>query len=166
MTTTRRRWPIVLAGVGVVVIVVIIALAVAGTLFLRENVQIARGAGRDSAEAAFDAAKRRFPDRRPLLVLGTDRRPVFTAGLESRRNPGTVTTIHILAWDADEDALATFTLPMWLLRLKSGPIAFGEYASGLDEGVRLKPKDLERHGPGIVLEFEAPDGSRVLLTAQ
>lgn len=166
MTTKRRRWPIVLAGVAVFVIVVIIALAVAGSLFIRENVQVARGAGRHNAEVAFDAAKTRFPDARPLLVLDADRRPVLTPGLESRRNPGTVTSLHILAWDADEDALATVTLPMWLLRLKSGPIAFGEYASGLDGAVRLEPADVERHGPGIVLDFETPDGNRVLLTAQ
>jgi len=166
MTTTRRRWPIVLAGVAVVVIVVIIALAVAGSLFIRDHVQVARGAGRENAEAAFDAARRRYADGRPLLVLDADRRPVLTPGLESRRNPGTVTTLHVLAWDAGEDALATVTLPMWLLRLKRGPIAFGEYASGLDEGVRLDPDDLERHGPGIVLDFEAPDGKRVLITAQ
>lgn len=167
MTTPKRRWPLVLAGVAVVIIVVVIALAVAGTMFLRDNVQVARGTGRDSAQAAFDEARRRFPDARPLLVLGDDRRPAFTPGLESRKNPGQVSTLHILAWDADEDALATVTLPMWLLRLKTGPIVFGEYVSGMDvEGVRLEPKDLERYGPGIVLEFEAPDGNHVLLTAQ
>ena len=167
MSSAKRRWPLVLAGIAVVIIVVIIALAVAGSMFLRDNVQVARGTGRDSAQAAFDAAKRQFADPRPLLVLGDDRRPVFTPGLESRRNPGTVATFHILAWDAGEDALATVTLPMWLLRLKTGPIVFGEYVSGMDaDGVRLEPKDLERYGPGVVLEFEAPDGNRVLLTAQ
>jgi len=166
MTTRRRRWPIVLAGVAVVIVVVIIALAVAGSVFIRENVQVVRGAGRHNAEAAFDAAKRRFPDARPLLAMDADRRPVLTPGLESRRNPGSVTSLHILAWDADDDGLATVTLPMWLLRLKSGPITFGEYASGLDKGVRLEPADVERHGPGIVLDFEGLDGNRVLITAQ
>jgi len=167
MATTRRRWPYVVAGLAVLCVVAAIALAVLGSMFLRENVQVSRGTGRDSARTAFETAKRQFADPRPLLVMADNRRPVLGPGLESRRNPGTVTNLHILAWDADEDALATVTVPMWLLRMKSGPIVIGEYVSGMhDDGVRLEPKDLDRYGPGVVLEFEAPDGNHVLLTVR
>jgi hypothetical protein len=167
MATTKRRWPYVLAGLAVFCVVAVIALAVVGSMFLRDNVQVSRGTGRDSAETAFETARRQFPDPRPLLVLGEGRRLAFSPGIESRRNPGTVASLHILAWDAGEDALATVTVPMWLLRMKSGPIVIGEYVSGMQhDGLRLEPKDLDRYGPGVVLEFEAPDGNRVLLTAQ
>lgn len=167
MATTRRRWPFVLAGAAVFLVVLVVALVVVGTMFFRNNVQVAHGASRESALAAFDAAKQPFPDARPVLVMGDDRRPVFAQGLESRHNPGTVTSLRVLAWDADDGALADITLPLWLLRLKSGPIRFGEYVSGMEErGVQLETKDLDRYGPGILLEFAAPDGDRVLLTAQ
>lgn len=167
MTTTRRRWPLVLAGVVVFLGVVVIGLGVAATIWFRDSVQVERGTSRAAAQAAFDTARRQFPDPRPILELGDDRRPRYVPGLESRRNPGEVNALHILAWEADEGALATVALPMWLLRLKTGPIVFGEYVSGMDDhGVRLEPKDLERYGPGVVLDFETADGNRVLLTAR
>jgi hypothetical protein len=167
MATTKRRWPLVLAGIAVFLVVAVIALAVVATMFFRESVQLARGTDRPAAQAAFDAAKQQFPDVRPLLELDGDRRPRYLPGLETRRNPGTVTSLHMLAWDAEDRALATVTLPMWLLRMKTGPIVFGDYVSGMeDHGVRIEPADLERYGPGVVMEFEGPDGDRVLLTAR
>jgi hypothetical protein len=168
MTTTRRRWPLVLAGVAVVLTVIVIALAVAGTLFVRNNVQVAEGTSPDRARAAFETALRPFADTRPLLLIGDDKRPVLAPGAETRRNPGTVSALHILAWDADKESLATVTVPMWLLAMKPGPIAFGDYApGGWDSGrVQLDVKDLERHGPGVVLDVTAPDGHHVLITAQ
>lgn len=168
MTTTRRRWPLVLAGVAVVITVIVIALAVAGTLFVRNNVQMAEGTSPERAKAAFETALRPFADTRPLLVIGDDKRPALARGAETRRNPGTVSALHVLAWDADEGSLATVTVPLWLLAMKPGPIEFGDYApTGWDaERVQLDVKDLERHGPGVVLDVTAPDGQRVLITAQ
>lgn len=167
MATTRPRWPLILAGVAVVVAVVAIALAVVGTMFFRDNVQVARGASQNDARLAFEQAKRAFADPRPLLMMGDDGSPAYAPGIDTRRNPGTVTSVQILAWGAQEDTLATVTLPAWLLRLKSGPIRFGQYASGMDEHVvQLDPKDFDRYGPGVVLEIKAPNGDRVLLIAQ
>jgi hypothetical protein len=168
MTTKRRRWPIVLAGVAVVITVLVIALAVAGTLFVRNNVQVAEGTSRERAEAAFEAARRPFADQRPLLVLGDDTRPALAPGAGNRRNPGTVSTLHVLAWDADKGSLATVTVPLWLLAMKPGPIVFGDYVSDAwkTDSVRLDVKDLERYGPGVVLDVTAPDGEHVLITAR
>ena len=84
----------------------------------------------------------------------TERRPHYVEGIAARKNPGTVTTVHVLAWDPDERALASVALPMWLLRLKSGPIEFGTYVSGFDDhGVRLEVADLERYGPGVLFDL-------------
>jgi hypothetical protein len=168
MTTQRRRWPIVLAGVAVFVTVVVIALAVAGTLFVRNNVQVTEGASREGAHAAFDAAVRPFADARPLLVLGDDKRPALAPAAGTRRNPGSVSDLRILAWDADKGSLATVTVPLWLLAMKPGPIVFGDYVSDAwkTDSLQLDVKDLERYGPGVVLDLTAPDGQRVLITAQ
>lgn len=168
MTTKRRRWPIVLAGVAVVITVLVIALAVAGTMFVQNNVQVAAGTSREGAGAAFAAARRRFADARPLLVMDDNARPVLAPGAETRRNPGTVSHLHILAWDADKGSLATVTVPLWLLAMKPGPIVFGDYVSETwkTESVRLDVKDLERYGPGVLLDVTAPDGHHVLITAQ
>lgn len=166
-SSQKRKWLPIVAGVAVLFVFLGIGVAVVSISWFRDNVVVSRGTTRDAAQQAFDARRREFPDPRPVLEFGVDKKPSYVAGIESRRNPGSVSALHVLAWDADEHALATVTLPMWLLRMKSGPIVFGEYVSGLDDhGVRLTPADLEKYGPGVVLEFETPDGNRVLLTAR
>ena len=58
-------------------------------------------------------------------------------------------------------------LPFWLLRLKSDPIRFSAYASGFDdEASTCRPEDIEKYGPGIILDGTSPEGERVLLWAQ
>ena len=58
-------------------------------------------------------------------------------------------------------------VPFWLLRLKSGPIAFSSHASGFDdERVRLRVEDIERRGSGIVLDISEPREGRVLIWAE
>lgn len=167
MTTGRRRWLPIVAGVVVLLVVVAAGVGTVSVLWLKEQVHVESGTSAAEAAAAFDAATRRFPDPRPLLTIGDDRRPQYAFEPGTRRNPGTVSALGILAWDERQRALATVTLPLWLLRLKSGPIAFGEYVSGLDDrGVRLQAEDLERYGPGVVVDLQTPDGRRVLLTAQ
>ena len=74
--------------------------------------------------------------------------------------------MHLMAWDDDEGRLVTFAIPFWLLRLKSGPIELSAYSQGWnDRGVSFKIEDLERAGPGIVLDFSERDG-RVLVWAE
>lgn len=166
-SSQKRKWLPIVAGVAVLFVFLGIGVAVVSVLWFRDNVVVSRGTSREAAQQAFDERRREFPDPRPVLTFGADRKPSYAAGLETRKNPGTISALHMLAWDADDRALATITLPMWLLRMKSGPIVFGEYVSGLDDhGVRLTPADLEKYGPGVVLEFETPDGNRVLLTAK
>lgn len=167
MATGHRRWLPIVAGTLALVGVVVVGVGIAAVLWLRDQVQVDRRVDQAAARTAFDEVSRRFPDARPLLTLGDDRRPRLALPEDARRNPGTVTALRVLAWDADAGDLATVTLPMWLLRLKTGPIVFGEYVSGLDvEGVRIDPRDLERYGPGIVADIETPDGDRVLVVAQ
>jgi hypothetical protein len=76
-------------------------------------------------------------------------------------------TLHVLAWDPDEGKLAKVSLPFWFLRLKSTPIELSAYASGFDdEGVSLRAEDIEKYGPGVILDYSTPSGERVLLWAQ
>jgi hypothetical protein len=60
--------------------------------------------------------------------------------------------------------MVRMNVPFWLLRLKSGPIAFSSYAANFDdERLRLSVEDLERRGPGIVVDFDDPREGRVLI---
>ncbi|MGE0462315.1 MAG: hypothetical protein AB7Q16_13180 [Vicinamibacterales bacterium] len=155
-----RRWAPILFGVAVFVVFVILGAGVFGIAWVRDHLDITPSSAAD-AEAAFDEVRQRYRDKAPLLELSE-------AGARTNRPPDdaprtTLTTLHVLAFDADEGRLARFDLPFWFLRLKEGPIRFGTYASGLD-GLRisLTAADLERYGPGIVVDVGRGD-ERALL---
>ncbi|MGE0811696.1 MAG: hypothetical protein AB7O28_17665 [Vicinamibacterales bacterium] len=167
MASRTRKWLPIVAGVAILLVFVVIGLAAVSVAWFRQNLDVTHGASRTEATRAFDDARRQYADQRPIVEFGDDRRPEFVKGIETRKNAGSVSAIHVLAWDADEDALVSLSIPMWLLRLKRGPIMVGEYVSGFDDrGVRLTPEDLEKYGPGVVFEYESRSGDRVLLTTQ
>lgn len=167
MATTSRRWLPIVAGIAVLVVFIGIGAIAISVAYFNEHTTMERGIDRGRADSAFAEAKGRFADPRPVLEFDDQRRPHYVEGIAARKNPGTVTTVHVLAWDPEERALASVALPMWLLRLKSGPIEFGTYVSGLDDhGVRLEVADLERYGPGVLFDLTRPSGERVLLSAQ
>lgn len=155
-----RRWAPILFGVAVFVVFVILGAAVFGVSWVWEHLDITPSSAA-GADAAFDEVRQRYRDKAPLLELSD-------AGARTNRPPDsaartTLNTLHVLAFDADEGRLARFDLPFWILRLKEGPIRFGTYASGLD-GLRisLTVADLERYGPGIVVDAGRGD-ERALL---
>lgn len=169
MTTRdgKRRWWLIAAGVAVALLMVVAGLGVASVLWFRDKVEMRPGTTRVDADAAFAAEKAQFADTRPMLVLDDNRRPRYADGVEGRANPGAIESLRVLAWNHDNGEMATITLPVWLLRMKSGSFRFGDYVSDMgDDGVRIEAKDLERYGRGVVLETESPDGDRVLITTR
>ena len=147
-----RRWLPILAGVGVFLVFVAIGAGVVGYTWMREHVAIEEVTS-TSAEAAFDEVHARFASKAPLLEMKD--RVVAQRNAPAADAPrASLSTLHILAWDPGEEKLARIDLPFWLLRLKETPIRFGTYATGLDDlKISLTASDLERYGPGIVLDL-------------
>jgi type II secretory pathway pseudopilin PulG len=163
----RRNWPWILFGVGVVIVVIGIAAIVATTAWVQQNLTV-QDSNEGDAEREFDAVRARFSGRPPLLEL-RDGRPVYTGGKppEAQASPAPLDRLHVLVWDPKDRRLASFAVPFWFLRLKSSPIEFSSYASGLDDGgVDLRPEDIEKFGPGIVIDTASPSGERVLVWTQ
>lgn len=157
------RWAQVLIGVAIVGVFLAIGAIIAVTAYFSQNVVVNTSNARE-ADDEFDKIRQRFKGQLPLVELKD--------GMAVRSNPrtnagsGQLTTLHILAWDSDDEKLAAVNVPWWVIRMKSGPIRFSSYATGLDDDdVRLTPDDIERGGPGIILEATGRRGERVLLWA-
>jgi hypothetical protein len=163
----RRNWLWIIFGVCIVLVFIGIGAVIATTAWVQQNLTVTETT-ESTAQEEFDTVRARYSNRPPLLELRNGR-PAYTGGA-APASPGTAATLehlHVLVWDPDEGKLASFAIPFWLLRLKSGPIQFSSYASGMDdEGVHLSPEDIEKHGPGIILDTTSPKGERVLLWAQ
>jgi hypothetical protein len=158
------RWAQVLIGVAIIAIFLGIGAIIAVTAWFSQNMVVNSSTARE-ADEEFDKVRQHFKGQPPLIEM-KDGIARYTTGRPAPSTPQQLNTLHILAWDADEEKLASVNVPWWVLRLKSGPIQFSSYASGLDdEGVKLRPEDIEKYGPGIIMEVTGRRGERVLLWA-
>jgi len=157
-----RRWAPIVFGVTVFVVFVVISVVVLGVAWFRQHLDV-EAASSEHATTAFAEVRQRFTGKPPLLEMH--------GSAVARSNPpaedaprATLTTLHVLAWEAKEARLARFDIPFWLLRLKETPIRFGTYASGLDElKISLTASEIERYGPGIIVDIEREGRDRALL---
>lgn len=159
----KRKWiPIVLG-----ILFVLVVLAIGGVIFVVSFVQnnmTVTEMSATSADDEFAKIRARFTGQQPLIQL-IDGRPQYVAEQATRSSSSEpLKTMHVLAWDDDEQKLVSFSLPFWLLRMKSGPIQLSAYSQGWDDrGVSFRVEDLEKHGPGLLMDFSERAQGRVVI---
>jgi hypothetical protein len=160
-----RTWVWVVVGVFFVLVVLAVAGITFSVAFFRQSMTVTDMSA-TGATSQFDSVRARFPGQEPLIRL-IDGRPQYVPDRATQTASTTpLKTMHVMAWDDDEQKLVTFALPFWLLRLKSGPIRLSAYSQGWDDrGVSFRIEDLEKAGPGIVMDVSERDG-RVLIWAE
>lgn len=164
--TAKRKWLPILGGIAVLVVFAGLGAAWVGVSWFREHLEVTPASSGD-ATRTFDEIRARFPGRAPLLEFSGGAPRVNQETRGSNRAGASLTTLHVVAWDPDDGQIARFDIPFWLLRLKSGPIRFSAYASGLGKvGTSLDVEDIERYGPGIIIDASMPRGERALVWAE
>jgi hypothetical protein len=163
----RRTWIWIVLGVFVLLVFVAIGGVFVAVSFFRQNFSVSENMSQSSAEAEFDAVRAKFPGQQPLIQV-QDGRPQYVAERANESaNSRPLSTIHVIAFDQDEGKVVNFSLPMWILRMKSGPIRISAYQQGWDDrGVSFRIEDIEKHGPGIIVDHKEPDEGRVLIWAE
>lgn len=162
----KRTWLWILLGVFGFLFVAGLGMAAFTVYWLGSHMEFVETPAPDAAKS-FDEIRAKFPGQRPLIEFQGGERGTITTSETATPSSVTLTTLHIIAFDDDEGRMLKVDVPFWLLRLKSGPIAFSSYASGFDdERVRLRVEDIERRGPGIVLDLERAREGRVLIWAE
>jgi hypothetical protein len=162
----KRTWLWIVLGVFFLFIVVAVGGIIFSVAFVRQSMSVT-GMSPGNADQEFEAVRAKFGGRQPLIQM-IDGQPQYVAD-SATTTPSTVPlkTMHVMAWDDEEGQLVTFSLPFWLLRMKSGPIRLSAYSQGLDDrGVTFRIEDLERHGPGLVLDMQERTEGRVLIWAE
>jgi len=163
--STRRTWlSIVIASV---IIMGILAFAVVGgtAYFFYRHIN-ATFTPREDAEQQFSEARERFAGRRPLIEVSTDDEPIVHRELvDASHSTAKLEAIRVLAYDSRARKLVRVSIPFWLVRLAPGK-HFSFRENGLDfdsDRVRLSYEDLERLGPGLILDTHDRRGSHVLV---
>ena len=162
----KRTWLWIVLGVFFVFVVVAVGGVVFSIAWVRQSMSVT-GMSAGNADKEFEAVRAKFAGQQPLIQLvdGEHR----YVGDTATTSPSTVPlkSINVMAWDDDEEKLVTFSLPFWLLRMKSGPIRLSAYSTGWDDrGVSFRVEDLERHGPGLLLDAHERREGRVIIWAE
>jgi hypothetical protein len=120
-----------------------------------------------SAGQEYDRLRNRFAGQIPLMEIDRDNPARIRLNRPPEQGtPGKISTLHIFAWNPREGKLVNLDLPIWLLRFHRRPnyVHWNWGGEGFAfENVDLSVEDIERHGPGLILDFEDRHGERVLL---
>ena len=136
------------------------ALAGTGTYIVLRGIDKRTGSESEAVQA-IDAVKARFGSRPPLIELVDPQRADIRINRPGETSPTHVDTIHIVNWKRDTGELIRAEVPLWLMRFSSVNVLsqLGIAAAKF----RLTVKDIERYGPGIVVEYGSQGTSRVLV---
>jgi hypothetical protein len=110
----------------------------------------------------------RFTGQKPLIELddrgrylrsNTDR-----AAAADAKPPD---TLHVMAFDPDDERIVRLRIPFWLLRLKTGNTTIDFNGQRMDlEDLRLSVDDLERFGPTLIVDHRNASGERALVWSE
>jgi hypothetical protein len=165
--STKRTWLWVVFGVLICLAIAGVAL-VGGTAYVVSKHVKTELVGKISAEEQFVRQRERFAGQQPLVEVRGD--PRDQQALVHRPPEGAhraeLQTMRVLVYDAHAGRLVHVDLPFWLLRLMpSGRLGNVSGAGGdfsFDSG-RITVDDIERHGPGLILDARDSRDAQVLI---
>jgi len=164
----KTSWAVIIVGISAFVLIVGAGLVgVVGYVIYQQFAFQAKTATEISADEEFAQIVAKFEGQKPYLVI-RDGEPVVSE--EPAASPGKpVEALHIIVWDPDERKVVKLNMPFWLLRMTKGrPIKLSSNDDPGSEAMKLKitAEDLERRGPGLILDHKEATGERVLVWAQ
>jgi hypothetical protein len=163
MDQKARRTLVSIVVAGIVLVGMLAVAAVGGTVYFFYRHIDAHFTGQENADLTFEQTRARFAGQTPLVEVSRDDEPVVHHPSGSRRD---VQVLHALVYDESSGKLTHVDVPGWLLRVMSagGRLRIANVdAFGDDDTAKLTLEDLERHGPGLVMDVKRRRGSQLLV---
>ena len=173
MASKTPTWVWVLLGVVGFFVLAGIGLVAGGVLMVRSHVHTEL-AERQTADQEFARQRARFAGQQPLVELrrtdNDDEKMVVHHPPESAVRRTDLQTIRVLVYDNREGRLIHIDVPLWLWRLlpanrgnsRRGRVSFGSDDFDFDSS-NLTLEDVERHGPGLVVDGVDSRGAQILV---
>jgi hypothetical protein len=157
---------VLIAGV---IIVGIMAVAVVGgaAFFIYRHVNTTFTEPQNAA-TEFSQARSRFAGQKPLIEMRNNDDPILHRELVKGTGtpPERIEALRVLVYDRYAGKLVRVSIPLWLLRMAPSKHFSFLSDSGIDmdsDRVNLTLEDLERRGPGLILDQKDRRGSEVLV---
>jgi hypothetical protein len=165
---TRKTWVSVLIA-SVIIVGILAAAAIGGTAFFIYRHVHTQFTPTENAQQQFAQARARFTGQQPLIEIRKGDEPVLHREVIPPSLPAAkLETLRVLAYTHDRK-LVHVSIPFWLLRLAPTRHVSFMNDTGLDfdsERVHLTLDDLERRGPGLILDQADRRGSQVLVWSE
>ena len=150
------------AAIGGIALIVVAFAVLSGTAAYMVFRHMEQRPGTESeAVQAIDAVKARFGTRPPLVEIADPRRGEIRINRPTDASPARVDTVHIINWKSEEREFLRTDVPLWLMKFSSVNIL--SQLGIAPEKFRLTVGDIERYGPGIIVDYGSPRASRVLV---
>lgn len=175
----RKRtptWVWVVVGVIGFCVLALVVLVGGGIYMFRQHVQTEQASSQE-VQNEFEQARQRFAGQQPLVeVRKTDSdngQVVVHKPLDTAVRQTNIRSIRVLAYDPREGRLVRVDVPVWLARMAmsqpGGPgrrrISVNGESVEFDAG-NLTFEDVERHGPGLIVDTGSGRGGQVLVWAE
>jgi len=163
--SSRKTWISILIA-AVIIVGMLAAAAVGGTAFFfyrHVHTQVTPSA--DAAQQFADA-RARFAGQQPLIeIQKNDRALLHREVISPSGSSARLAALRVLAYDTRASKLVNVSIPFWLIRMApSRHFSFSDNGIDFDpDQVHLTLEDLERRGPGLILDQTDRRGSHVLV---
>jgi hypothetical protein len=155
-----RTWVKVSIVGASLLVLAFVALAGTGAFFVLRHLNVGT-ATEAAATKDFDAIRARFGARPPLIEVTDVRGRDFKINRPQQPDGRAIKTLHVLTWTQNDGHVFRTEVPVWLMRFSS--INILSQLGVAPDRFRLTVQDLERYGPGIIVDFRRPEENRVLL---
>jgi len=164
----KTSWAVIIVAASAFVLIVGVGLVgVVGYVIYQQFAFQAKSATEMSADEEFAEIVAKFDGQKPYLVIKNGEPVVSDAPAAAPGKP--VEALHIIVWDPDERKVIKLNMPFWLLRMTKGQpikISSNDDPDGQSMKLQITADDLERRGPGLILDHKEASGERVLVWAQ
>ena len=165
----RKTWISILVA-SAIIVGFLAAAAIGGTAFFIYRHVNTEFTQTEHADQQFKEARARFAGQQPLIEIRKDDEPVLhREALRASQSTVKLETLRVLAYDTHAEKLVRVAIPFWLLRLAPSRHMTFLSDSGIDfdsDRVHITLDDLERRGPGLILDQADRRGSQVLVWAE
>jgi hypothetical protein len=155
-----RTWVKATLGGVALIVVALVALGATGAYFVLRHMEKRAGSEAEAVQA-MDAVKARFRSRPPLIEIIDPQRADIRINRPVEASASRVETIHVINWKSDTAELSRTDVPLWLMRFSTVNIA--SQLGIAPAKFRLTVSDVQRYGPGIVVDYGSQGDSRLLV---
>jgi hypothetical protein len=165
MPTAKKTWISILIA-AVIIVGMLAAAAIGGTAFFFYRHVRTEFTPHESAARRFAETRARFAGQQPLIEIERgDRARLHREAIPTGGPRARLTALRVLAYDTRANKLVNISIPFWLVRMApSRHFSFRDDDLDFDaERMNVTVDDLERRGPGLILDQTDRRGSQVLV---